>query len=396
MMLDKRYEPERIPSYSLTGDLLSFLRCGLQYRYHNGSSLPPSRPVQLWFGEFIHGVMENAYRVWSLKSAELPFPWPFNPTPFLGNVPEGRADHDIGTIGEIVEETLRAQGKSPRSRETKISAYNRAAAAINDIAPHLFPLIASAEERVIGTRLVPYNNGSSISNVRSDRYELHGVIDVLTDIQLNEVQEGNMIKDAITRVCDQLPPHFEVIVDYKGARRPSKKDPFWEQAEWQVQTYAWLRNRQPNSLPVAAGLLIYINELVPGADDIIELQHELQEGTTDILPDKGSKDDYHLSLWQRGNAIPEFSIEFRISRTLRVIPISDENLRNATKKIDQVVLEIEQCAANEALAGNIRQNWNPGGDEKTCVACDFRHFCPNPAPRLKGKDQRPIQSPAAP
>jgi len=394
MLLERKKEPEIIPSYSLTGDLLSFLRCGLQYRYHNGSALPPSRPVQLWFGEFIHGVMEAAYRIWSSSSPSPAFPWPLNQTQYLVNPPANRAIHDIGMIGDAVEETLRAQGKTPRSRATRNSAYRRAEAAINEIAPHLFPLIASAEERVIGTRDVPRITGAN-TVLRADRYELHGVIDVLTDVQVNAVPQGNIIRDAIIAACPQLSPRFEVVVDYKGDRRPPTDHDYWYQAEWQVQTYAWLRMRQPNPLPVAAGVLIYVNELAPVADDLTELQREVQTGNTDVVPVNGSQDAYSLSLWQSGRAIPGFSQAFRIARAIRVIPITQQSQHNATNEFDQVVLQIEQCVAAEDTAGTIKDHWDPRGDADTCVACDFLHFCPSPAPR-QANQPRNITAPPAP
>lgn len=392
MTLEIKSEPHIVPSYSLTGDLLSFLRCQLQYRYHNGSALPPSRPVQLWYGEFIHGVMEAAYRIWS--SSSTPFPWPCNPTPYGSDPPQGRVLHDIGTIGDMVEETLRAQGKISRSSVARASAYNRANMAVNEIAPHLFPLVASAEERVIGTRDVPAPPSGGTSSIRASRYELHGVIDVLTDVQLNNVMPGNVIRDAIVAACPQLPPHFEVVVDYKGARRPAVNHDYWTQAEWQVQTYAWLRMRQPNALSVAAGVLLYINELAPVGDDVQDLQRESRSGSTDIVPPSGSSDAYLLSLWQAGQAMPNFSIGFRLQRAVRVIPVTQASQNNATRSFDNVVSLIEQCVAKEALMGTISGHWAPHGDEDTCKACDFRHFCPSPAPR--GTRPRIITVPQAP
>src|SRR5215472_11556455 len=102
MTLDARREPATIPSYSLTGDLLSFLRCGLQYRYQNGSALPPSRPVQLWFGELIHGVMEGAYRLWADQVAGFQTDWPCHVTSWDNRKsPDAtRVAHDIAIIGE--------------------------------------------------------------------------------------------------------------------------------------------------------------------------------------------------------------------------------------------------------------------------------------------------------
>jgi len=394
MPLERKREPEIIPNYSLTGDILSFLRCGLQYRYHNGSSLPPSRPVQLWFGEFIHGVMEAAFRLWSSSSPPPNFPWPCTPTPYLGSAPSGRATHDIGAIGELVEETLRAQGKISRSSATRDSAYRRAEAAVNEIGPHLFPLVASAEERVIGTRRLAIPASGGTPALRTDRYELHGIIDVLTDVQLNNVLAGNAIRDAIVSACPQLPEHFEVVVDYKGSRRPATNHAYWSQGEWQLQTYAWLRMRQANSLPVAAGVLIYVNELSPVGSDLSELQDEIRDGTTDVVPANGSQDAYSLSLWRDRMEVPNFSQGFRMRRAIRVIPVTHASQGNATGQFDQVVLQIEQCVAAEANGGTIKAHWNAGGDAETCAACDFRHFCPNPYPQASRA--RAITAPPAP
>src|ERR1700686_923778 len=114
MELDTRDLPFEVPSYSLTGDILAFKTCGLQYRYYSGSSLPPSRPVQLWTGELVHGVLEDAFREWQERRHA--FPWPstvsLNPLEPIS----GRVAHDLGVIGERVEARLAATGKKPRSR----------------------------------------------------------------------------------------------------------------------------------------------------------------------------------------------------------------------------------------------------------------------------------------
>lgn len=369
-MLDKRRLPTLVPNYSLTGDLLSFERCGLQYRYQSGSALPPSRPVQQWFGEFIHGVMETAYRIW--LSSQPAFPWPSNMTQYRQPPPAGRALHDIGTIGDLVESSLQAAGKTARSGKTRDSAYERATLAVNEIGPELFPLITAVEERVIGTRQLTLPAGISS---RAQMYELHGIMDVLSSVAVQAGQ--NAICDAVRAVVPTIPAGADIIVDYKGSNRPATNERYWDQGEWQLQMYAWLRSKQPNAAPVAAGVLLYVNELQLEDTGIKKMKAQIKAKVTDVFPVPNSPDDYQLRNWQPGTT-PAFTTAFRKARMIRVVPITQQSMITACTQFDGVVLNIEKCVADEAQHGAIVAHWPCTGDNETCDACDFRHFCPNP------------------
>jgi hypothetical protein len=381
--------PDRIvPEYSLTGDLLSYERCALQYRYYNGSALPPSRPVQMWYGEFIHGVLESAFRLWSQSDGSLVFPWPSTPIPSNGPPqapPPGLPAHDLSVIGWPIEQALMQQGKRARSRRARISAYRRAEAAVNLLGPHLFPLIADAEQKVIGTRRIPLTAGGG--QIRSERYALHGVIDVLTNVELNNAPAGNIIRDAVREVCADLEGTFEVIVDYKGSHRPpilnpdGSANPLWDLGEWQVQTYAWLRQRQQVSYPVAAGILIYVNELAPNDGDIRRLRTEFAANRTDVMPRRGDADYYALQAWTPGT-VPILTEAFLFKRAIRVVAINEVSVNRATEAFDDIVGQIEARVLQESVNGSIRATWLPSStEEETCVACDFRFFCPSPLAR---------------
>lgn len=384
MALDARHEPTTIPSYSLTGDLLSFLRCGLQYRYQNGSALPPARPVQLWFGEFIHGVMEMAYLLW--KERQIPLPWPS--TTIEWNEREtgkGLPDHDIGEIGRRVERVLAIQGKIPRNRDARMAAYKRAAAAINLVGPDLFPLVVFAEEPLAGSRPLPCNGKQPL---RAERYGVTGVADVLTHVSLSTVQPGNLIRSALecsfVATGASLPREFEVIVDYKGAARPDVKHTqadYWQQHDWQIQMYAWLRARKAGAKPVVAGIVLYVNELLPSLTDVRNLKEQIRNGASDVLPERGSEDYYVLSTMRPGtNPGDELSAALRIQRALRVIPVTEQSIQAAGAAFDNVVVDIESRIAREIATGDVNQAWAPNcGEEETCVACDSRYYCPRPA-----------------
>ncbi len=387
MELGVKRQEHIVPSYSLTGDLLSYLRCRLQYRYHNRSSLPPSRPVQLWFGEFLHGTLEMAYRHWSERQAEFgvppAFPWPCNPRKWLEREPNWEA-HDIGKIANAIENSLRQRGIQARSSDARDSAYRRAEIAVNKLGPHLFPLIEAAERKVIGTRPV----APSDAELRCDNYEVHGVIDVLTHVTLSQARDDNLIRQCVQQACPDLQGTYEVIVDYKGARRPRCDEKYWNQDNWQIQTYAWLREHQPDSLPVAAGILIYLNELLPGSLEIKSLKQGIASKTTDIIPAPSSRDAQIVRLWRPGMNIEQLSLTYRLRRAIRIVQVSEQSIAKALNEFDDVVRRTEIDILEETNGRNILKAWSPTCDDPaTCAACDFRHFCPKPARGYKQHEE---------
>lgn len=396
MKLSARDDAKLIPDYSLTGDLLSYLRCARQYRYQNGSALPPARPVQLWFGEFVHGVMEMAYAIWRTKG--VPLPWPATTIDWNKRLDDqGLQEHDIGEIGRRVENTLAVQGKSARNAAARVSAYERVAAAINLLGPHLFPLVEFAEEPLSGSRRLPAPPIGKV--LRAGRYGLTGIVDVLTAIKMNTVPASNLIRAAIESALNEhgiIPPsEYEVIVDYKGSARPDPKHGYWQQHDWQIKTYGWLRQRRPEAKPVIAGILLYINELLPNAEDMRKIAQSFQAGTSDVVPASGTQDFNTLNLWRQGVAgAANLSEAFRIRRALRVVPLTDAGISEALQEFDKLVLEIESNITSELAAGGINQVWQANcADPQTCVACDFEPSCPRPAGKPPGYRITPPEAP---
>lgn len=374
-MLGTRGLPFEVPAYSLTGDILAFQRCPLQYRYYNGSSLPPSRPVQMWTGEFIHGVLEEAYRYWQLHHP--PFPWPYTEPGWPASEdPPNQQGNDIGKLGQRVEIRLAANGKTSRNRSARLAAYSRVRATINILGEHLFPLITAAEERISGTREMPPAPAGQVA--RGDRYELTGIVDVISSVVLGQ-QTANPIVQLIQASLPTTPAgEYDVIVDYKGLRRPPIGSQFRSHFEWQVQTYAWLRGQMPGVRPVGAGVLIFVNELEPSQGDIEELQDELRNGTADVVPPNGSQDYYAIHRYSAQNPVPTLTLDFKLRRAIKVIDVSDSLLANALNEIDGVVTQIESSAFVEHNTGNIPTHWRACGGPNDCSACDFVHFCPSP------------------
>ena len=414
MKLSTKSKEYIIPEYSLTGDLLSFLTCNLQYRYQNKGNLPPSMPVQLWFGEFIHGSLEEAYLKWKKYSKDDPleFPWDW--------------EDEIHPIEELITSRLKIKGLNPPNEYLnnygpKDNIYSaRLERSINLWGPHLFPLIDDTEVLIKGLR--PLEN----ENSRSDYYSINGVVDVLSskkveresqkinnksfqqtldsyfnpNILLDYLSKNEEFKKLLVNGLDE----YEIIIDYKGMRRPSapSKEEFskiqsmmingdindsedyinykaWIQQQWQILTYAWLRKNQQNSEKPVIGIIFYLNELVPSTDDLVAIREDLKNDTTDISKDLIPKEDWNkLIHWDEKYDLPihrDLSDKFKMDRSIRIINLNEELMENSLKEFDKVVNDIESSLMKEMNGLNIKEAWKADAEERTCTACDFRTFC---------------------
>ena len=375
MKLPTRSKSYMIPEYSLTGDLLSFLTCNLQYRYQNKGTLPPSKPVQRWFGEFIHGVLEEAYIEWEENNTQFPWDW----------------KEDIRPIEDRIDLRLQVRGLYPHDEDLFYSIHNqpdsnqsiddlnehdhkklasaRAEKAINIWGKHLFPLIDSSELLIKGIRQMPnYDKNKS----RSNYYGINGVVDVLTSMKINDLEHDD----------------YEIIIDYKGMKRPpikvanEKIEDKWETHKQQILTYSWLRSKQEDAKPIIAGIIFYLNELVPSKEDLALIKEELNNDLTDVGAEFESDFDL-INNWQEDDKAPELSDEFKISRSIRIINVNDDETDTALLKFDSVVANIEESLIKEMKGCKIQEAWKADSDERTCSACDFKTFCKNNSVKTK-------------
>ncbi len=398
MKLPSRSKSYMIPEYSLTGDLLSFLTCNLQYRYQNKGTLPPSKPVQRWFGEFIHGVLEEAYLQWDLNHKSFPWDWKEDIRPIEDMIDlrlqvSGLYPYDEDLFYSLLNSELEFEDLNEHDHKKLASA--RAEKAINIWGPHLFPLIDSSELLIKGIRKMPnYNEKTS----RSNYYGINGVVDVLTSMKINNNIKQSNLDNYNNKIIEFLLENkkfqekiknhndgdeYEIIIDYKGMKRPPiKSDRInnpWENHKQQILTYSWLRSQQEDSKPIFAGIIFYLNELVPSKEDLLLIQEELENDLTDDLIDYDNYiEDINLILeWKEEDKAPELSDEFKIARSIRIINIDDEEIDSSLNKFDNVVFNIESSLIKEIDGTKIQDAWVAESDERTCSACDFKTFCKN-------------------
>lgn len=370
MAIKSKGEPYEIPRYSLTGDLLSFLECEIQYRFNSKGSMPPSTPVQRWFGDFIHGVMEVGFSEWK----------------------DGRLDlnnmdfEDTQRIAKIVAERLEDRGLHPYgslyikedSGNNKRKDYNGnmiAHYSLSRWAPSLYPLINDNEVKMEDIRpMIGYGQGLS----KSEYYAVQGIVDVISTFDVRKFQANNplvkalMLNETVSDLINQ--DEYEIIIDYKGMERPPIDSDTWKHHEWQLNTYMWLRDQQIKAdgrkTPILAGVLLYLNELHLSKAAIERLQKVVAEGRTDIMPKEAD-----LRRLQNGN---KFSENFRIKRSIRVVAYNPEDIQSSLDHFDNVVKCIESNLISEQSdSTDVWKHWTGQYSKDRCVACDLKTFCPH-------------------
>jgi hypothetical protein len=188
-------------------------------------------------------------------------------------------------------------------------------------------------------------------------------------------------------------------------RRPSRplpggaeSDRLWTDHAWQIQTYASLRSQRNDRAKVACGVILYLNELFPSRQDLVQLREDLRRGTSDVLPAPGSG-DYYALLGVAGteddddseDATPSpISQELRLARAIRVIAVTPTSMNEAVSEIHKIIEEIEAKVAGEHQNAAIPAIWPATGERRDCVACDFRHSCPNPKNINTGASRIPV------
>ena len=362
---------------------------------YNRGNLPPSVPVQQWFGEFIHGVMEEAYARW--RDPEWPeyteaFPWSWHthlkPIELAIYKPPHCARATAAATPYSMRGIRRADYEDVGEDHRGI-ASQRFEVALNAWGPHLFPLVDRAEFRLRGS--MPMTDEARF---RATRFSVTGIVDVLSSVRLREAPGNNIIirrlreNARVRRAMDETAEPFDVIVDYKGMRRPPLSDPSWEHQAWQLQTYAWLRRRQSDGRRVLAGVLLYLNELVPSETDMKLLAADVSVSDTDIQPSpldltQIARRDVRNSAFEdvsldeeRLPASSALSMPYREDRSFRLIEVDETSSAAALEQFRSVVAAIEQAVQTEIGSSDARTGWRARPEIRTCVACDFKYHCP--------------------
>ncbi len=356
MQLSTRRLDDTSISFNLYKDLAAFARCGLKqhdtlYSQSSQSCLSGTLLDFAWREAIHHYFIEQP------NGPSKPPPWSHTTTKTIIRHSERRM---------VMESIL-----PPHAKPT-LTDSDEAITIINEFGSSFFPLLDQAGVLIKGARLIPtYKFPSAWRTLAANWCEISACADIIThtqfsDLDLEPVSKLDYKKNALRQLIRaalprKLPSQFEIIVVYKGGRRPLIEsseteecdlNSDWNIDEWCIHTLAHLRSHQDLTPPVIAGMVIYLNELCPAFDALAAFVSEMEQHTTDIVPPQGSYVEKGLLGWNkmpldirsRANQ-PQLPFDFRLKRAVRFFDITSLTMKKALKTVDDVVIQLKIAKA---------------------------------------------------
>jgi len=223
--------PKIIRRYSITADILSYLKCPRRYGYFRARNFAPASAIQLYFGTIIHEVLDRAH---------------LNYSGLLSGTTRGEmpSDDDIEKYFVQVENALRARGIRSMSKDLADKAKLYLKNFNNSFGPKLYPRVIDTEHKLQMHR----NIGRSLD------YILRGVVDVLA-----------------SNIGGSTDPADVEIWDYKASKMPITSAKDLENYQFQMQVYGELYKFR-NAVYPSNAVLVYIGEFEnpnPKESDVI-------------------------------------------------------------------------------------------------------------------------------
>ncbi|MFM7037573.1 MAG: hypothetical protein ACKO2L_07610 [Planctomycetaceae bacterium] len=368
MTLSIRPSAAALTTWDVAGDLLSFLRCGLQYRYSRPGKPCPSHSAQQFSGRFLQQVLEDAWLHFKAPASPS-FPWP---------------DTALQELMDHVEQRLAAHGVRCQSALGRHYTRLRAAAAVNELGPLLFPLLCHARLHVRGGSH-PQPVADSCDSTSQPSWELTSTIHAIARLEpFNPAPGSNPLLTLIQQHIREFHAEtVELIVDFQGNQRPDSQQSAPLCDDWtQIQIHAASSLYGPRTQhPVVAGMVCYLSELVPSRRQFRFLRQTLLQRPDDpAVPSADSLDARILRTWKPRSASelpPLLSLHFRLQRTIRIIPISSAAQQATLHQLASTIRRINRCRSEEQRSSQILSAWelNPS-NPAVCNACDARTWCP--------------------
>ncbi len=233
--------------------------------------------------------------------------------------------------------------------------WDHAKAVINEFGAVFFPLIRESGISVKSARLIPkYKFPSAWRSEPTNACEIMAETDIISHDRLNASRPTTKALQRVIRAVMPFnaPTPFEIVVVYKGRRRPPflGADALDVDTQWNIDKcclhyLAHLRHQQNPTVPVIGGMIVYLNELCPTLEALSRFFVEVQYGATDIIPLQGGDLERGFKGWAnlpknvraRAN-VPQMPLVFRLNRAVRLFHITPKTMKQAMKMMDELVI----------------------------------------------------------